>query len=45
MQARLGDTTYSMIVPYDMARNRPHAEQKRIMGSFLTINFLGHVIK
>ena len=44
IEARVGDTTYSMIVPYDVARNRPHAEQKAIMGTFLTINFLGHVV-
>lgn len=43
IEARLGDATYHMIVPYDLARNRPHAEQQMVLGSVLTISMLAHV--
>ena len=43
IDAQLGEATYRLIVPYDIVRNRPHAEQRMIFGSILTISILGHV--
>jgi len=38
-----GDTR-TLVIPYDTERDRGYAEQKMIMGSFLTINVLGQTV-
>ena len=43
IQARVGEATYRLIVPYDIVHNRPHAEQRMIFGSVLTISVLAHM--
>ena len=40
----LDGTATQMVIPYDREKDRPYAEQKMIMGSFLTINTVGRKI-
>ncbi|WP_157440770.1 hypothetical protein [Aestuariivita boseongensis] len=40
----LGGDTRTLVIPYDTERDRAYAEQKVIMGSFLTINVLGRSV-
>ena len=44
MSVDLDGRTIEMVIPYDRERNRAYAEQKMIMGSFLTINTVGRVV-
>ena len=41
MTAQIGDETLDLVIPYDIEDDSPYAEQKIIMGSFLTINLVG----
>lgn len=43
IQAQVGAATYRLTVPYDIVDNRPHAEQRMIFGSVLTISVLAHM--
>ena len=40
----LDGETRNLVIPYDTERDRGNAEQKMIMGSFLTINVLGRTV-
>ncbi|MBW4981493.1 hypothetical protein KZZ07_02965 [Mameliella sp. CS4] len=44
MTVTLDGTATRMVIPYDREKDRPYAEQKMIMGSFLTINTVGRVV-
>lgn len=44
MTATLGDETMELVIPYDREKQRGYAEQKMIMGSFLTINTVGRTV-
>lgn len=45
MTARLGDQTLEMVIPFDTQEQYGNAEQKMIMGSYLTINVVGQVVE
>lgn len=45
MTATVGDVTYEMVIPYDREKDRAYASRKIIMGSFLTINVVGRVVR
>lgn len=44
MSVDLDGRMIEMVIPYDRDRDRAYAEQKMIMGSFLTINTVGRVV-
>jgi len=44
MTVSLGGETLEMVIPHDREKDRGYAEQKMIMGSFLTINTVGRVV-
>ena len=44
MSITLDGDTRTLVIPYDTENDRGYAEQKMIMGSFLTINVLGQTV-
>ena len=44
MTAQIGGETLDLVIPYDTEKERGSAEQKMIMGQFLTINVLGMAV-
>lgn len=44
MTAQIGGDTLDLVIPYDREKDRAYAEQKMIMGSFLTVNTLGRTV-
>ncbi len=44
MTAQNGEETLNLVVPYDRSKDRGYAEQKMIMGSFLTINTAARLV-
>jgi len=45
MTVQLGDKTLDMVIPFDTEKQRGYAEQKMIMGSYLTVNAVGRVVQ
>jgi len=44
MTVTLGDETLDLVIPYDRQKDSAYAEQKMIMGSFLTLNAVGQSV-
>ncbi len=44
MSAQIGDQTFELVIPFDLEEEFGYAEQKLIMGSFLTINTAGRLV-
>ena len=44
MTAEIGDQTLELTIPFDTEKDRGYAEQKMIMGSFLTINTAARLV-
>lgn len=44
MTVTLGDETLELVIPYDREKDSAFAEQKMIMGSFLTLNSVGQMV-
>ena len=45
MSVDLGGEAMELVIPFDKEKNRAYADQKMIMGSFLTINAVGRTVK
>src|SRR6056297_347606 len=45
MTAQLGDDRLEMVIPFDTQEQYGYAEQKMIMGNYLTINVVGRVVE
>lgn len=45
MHVEMGGEVLDLVIPYDREKDRPYAEQKKIMGSFLTINSVGRGVR
>ena len=44
MTVTLGDDTLDFVIPYDREKDSAYAEQKLIMGAFLTLNSVGQTV-
>ena len=44
LEATVGDSEHEMVIAYDREKDRPYAEQKVLMGRYLTINLVGQTV-